>query len=58
VVPANTSALIFLPATEKTPVFVDGKDARQNQWLHFVHSENGAQVFTAEPGSYSFTLQN
>lgn len=57
VIPANTSALVFLPATEKTSVLVDGKDARQNQWLHFVRSENGAQIFTAEPGSYSFTLK-
>jgi alpha-L-rhamnosidase len=57
-IPPNTSALIFLPVKEKTSVLVDGKDARQNQWLHFVRSENGAQIFTAEPGSYSFTLQN
>jgi len=58
VIPPNTSALVLLPVTEKASVLVDGKDARQNQFLHFVRSENGAQVFTAEPGSYSFTVQN
>jgi len=58
VIPPNTSALVLLPVTEKASVLVDGIDARQNQFLHFVRSENGAQVFTAEPGSYSFTLQN
>jgi alpha-L-rhamnosidase len=58
VIPPNTSALILLPAKEKTAVLVDGKDSRQNQWLHFVRGENGAQVFTAEPGSYTFTLKD
>jgi len=58
IIPPNTSALVLLPAKEKTSVLVDGKDTRQNQWLHFVRNENGAQVFTAAPGSYSFTLQN
>jgi len=58
VIPPNTSALILLPAKEKTVVLVDGKDSRQNQWLHFVRGENGAQVFTAEPGSYTFTLKD
>ena len=58
VIPPNTSALILLPAKEKTAVLVDGKDSRQNQWLHFVRAENGAQVFTAEPGSYTFTLKD
>jgi alpha-L-rhamnosidase len=58
VIPPNTSALVLLPVTEKASVLVDGKDARQNRFLHFVRSDNGAQVFTAEPGSYSFTLQN
>jgi alpha-L-rhamnosidase len=58
VIPPNTSALILLPAKEKTVVRVGGKDPRQNQFLHFVRGENGAQVFTAEPGSYTFTLKD
>jgi alpha-L-rhamnosidase len=58
VIPPNTSALIFLPVKGKTSILVDGKDIRENQWLHFVRTENGAQVFAAEPGSYTFAFED
>ncbi len=57
VIPPNTSALIVLPVKTKTSVLADGRNINQNQWLHLIRSENGAQSFTAQPGSYSFALK-
>jgi alpha-L-rhamnosidase len=58
VIPPNTRALLILPVKKETFVLVDGKDIHQNQWVHLVRSEDDTQIFTAQPGSYSFTMQN
>jgi alpha-L-rhamnosidase len=58
VIPPNTTALLFFPMKEKTSILVDGKDPLENPWLQLVGTEDGAQVFAAQPGSYMFTLEN
>jgi alpha-L-rhamnosidase len=54
-IPANTMALIYVPATDVTKVKEGGELAAKGECLTFLRSEKGYAVFIAGSGVYSFT---
>jgi alpha-L-rhamnosidase len=54
VVPANTTATLYLPATETAIVKEGGKDAGKATGVTFVKYEDGKAVYKLKPGSYEF----
>ena len=56
-IPPNTTATVFVPAVQAGDVSEGGKPAKQSAGLKFLRVERGRAVFAAEPGSYSFTVQ-
>lgn len=55
VIPANTTATIYVPSLEGSAVLESGKPAEKAPGLAFVKNENGYAVFEAGSGSYTFT---
>ena len=55
VVPANTTATLYLPASSADTVKEGGKDARQAKGVAFVRFEKGKAVYTLSSGTYEFT---
>ena len=53
-IPANTTALVFLPATEAAAVTESGKPTSQAEGVKFLCQDNGAAVYAAESATYSF----
>jgi alpha-L-rhamnosidase len=53
-IPANTTALLYLPANEAAAVTESGKPAAQAEGVKFLRKENGAAVYAVESGPYSF----
>jgi len=53
-VPANSSALIYVPSLEKKPVLESGMAAENATGLTFVEMKNGYSVYQAVSGNYSF----
>ncbi len=53
-VPANTTALIYVPALPKLQVLEGGQKAENAVGLKFVEFKNGYSVYQAVSGNYSF----
>ncbi len=53
-IPANTTALVFMPAKDAAAVTESGKPASQAEGVRFLRMENGAAIYGVESGSYSF----
>ena len=54
-VPANTTATLYLPATDAKAVKEGGKDAAAAKGVTFIRYENGKAVFRLQSGTYEFT---
>ncbi|MHB9028769.1 MAG: glycoside hydrolase family 78 protein [Candidatus Latescibacterota bacterium] len=54
-IPANTTATVYVPASQGAEVTEGGKPAQKADGLKFVKEENGYAVFEAGSGNYSFT---
>jgi alpha-L-rhamnosidase len=54
VIPANTMALMYVPATDATKVVEGDKLAAKSKCLTFLRCEKGFAVFIAGSGMYSF----
>jgi len=57
VIPANTSATIYLPTLNRSSVTVDGKPADNQKDIKYLHSENGKSLYRIGSGSYHFKLK-
>lgn len=53
-IPANTTALVYVPSLPGFPVKESGHDAKTAQGLQFKEYCNGYAVFEAKAGAYSF----
>lgn len=53
-IPVNTTAAVYVPAVENTPVTEGGKPAEKAAGLKFVGYENGYSLYEAGSGTYSF----
>ena len=56
-VPANTTATIYVPAKAAESVLESGKPVARSRGLTFVKMEKGAAVFEAASGRYHFATQ-
>ena len=54
IVPANTSATLYLPARDAASVMEGGKPAAEANGVEFLKYENGMAVFRLRSGSYDF----
>jgi alpha-L-rhamnosidase len=54
-VPANTTATLYLPASDPKTVKEGGKDPAQSKGLAFLRYEKGRAVYTLASGTYEFT---
>ena len=55
IVPANTTATLYLPTSSADSVKEGAADARRANGVTFVRFENGKAVYTLESGTYRFT---
>lgn len=55
VVPANTTARLYLPASSVKEIRESGKKTKKAKGVTFVSFENGMAVFEIASGTYSFT---
>lgn len=55
VVPANTTARLYLPAASVSDIRESGKKLRKAKGVTFVKYENGKALFELASGSYLFT---
>ena len=53
-IPANTRAVVYVPAKEAARVLEDGKPASQAEGVTFLRMEEGAAVFEVGSGLYCF----
>jgi hypothetical protein len=53
-IPANTPAMVFVPATSAETVTEGGKPAVQSSGVKFLRMENDRAVFEIESGAYTF----
>ncbi len=56
-VPANTRALVALPAGKLTDILEDGRPVRETDYLKPVKAERGEVVFSLGSGDYEFSFQ-
>jgi len=54
-VPVNTTAVIYIPANNKTDIKESGNPAVGTNGLQFLRMENGKAVFEAASGNYNFS---
>lgn len=57
VIPANTTASVYVPAADSREVTESGVPADTAQGVKFLRMENGAAVFKVGSGSYQFSSQ-
>lgn len=57
-IPANTTATVYIPATEKSVVKEGNKKAAKSKGVKFVKWENNRAVFEVQSGSYSFSSKD
>lgn len=55
VIPANTTATIYVPAEDAAAVLESGKPAAKSEGVRFLRMENAAAVFEVGSGTYDFT---
>ena len=58
VVPANTSATVYLAAQKEADVTIDGQCASKTKGVQFLKIENGKAVFEVNSGAYLFETFN
>ncbi|MBO0947929.1 glycoside hydrolase family 78 protein [Fibrella forsythiae] len=56
-IPANTKALVYLPATSADLVSESGKPVAQAEGVSFLRMEHGKAVFDIGSGTYQFTCK-
>jgi alpha-L-rhamnosidase len=56
ILPANTSALVYVPATEPGRVRENGKPAEKSEGVELVGMKKGCVVYRVLSGCYSFTV--
>jgi alpha-L-rhamnosidase len=54
IIPANTTATIYVPATSADSVTENGKPVVQGRGVKFLRLESGRAVFSVGSGTYSF----
>ena len=54
IVPPNTSATVYLPASEASKVQETGSGVATNKGVRFVRMEDGSAIFEVESGNYHF----
>jgi len=54
VVPANTTATVYIPASSEKEVLEDGKIASKVSGVKFLGMENGKAIYLVESGEYTF----
>ncbi len=57
VIPANTTATIYLPTLNRSSITVDGKPVDNQKDIHYVNSDNGKSLYRIGSGSYNFKLK-
>lgn len=57
VVPANSSATVYIPASNEKEVTENGKQASKANGIKFLRMENGKAVFEVGPGEYLFVTK-
>jgi alpha-L-rhamnosidase len=55
-VPCNTTATVYVPASDKAQVTESGKNASESEGVKFVKTEGGYVVFEVGSGDYSFVV--
>jgi alpha-L-rhamnosidase len=55
-VPANSTAVVYIPAKENTEVKEGNKSASLSEGIRFLKMENGNAVFEIGSGNYSFSV--
>ena len=55
VIPANTTATIYVPAGDVASVLESGKPAAKSEGVRFLRRENAVAVFEVGSGTYDFT---
>ena len=55
VVPANTEALVYVPAAQSAPVRESGKDAAQAEGVRYIGWLTGTALYEVASGKYCFT---
>jgi alpha-L-rhamnosidase len=55
-VPCNTTATVYIPASDKAQVTEGGKSASSSEGVKFVRTEGGYVVFEVGSGNYSFAV--
>ena len=55
-IPANTSATVYVPATDARRVSESGVPAAQSPGVRFVRMDGAAAVFEVQSGRYTFTV--
>ena len=56
-VPANSTAILYLPASGPGVVTEGGNDAAKAAGITFLRFENGKAVYQLQSGAYAFTSQ-
>ena len=54
IIPANTTATVYVPATSAESVTENGKAVAQARGVKLLKAENGRAVFSVGSGNYSF----
>jgi alpha-L-rhamnosidase len=57
-IPANTTAVIYLPAREQSKITENNLPVDQVKDIRYLKSENGYAVFRSGSGSYDFMINN
>lgn len=55
-VPANTTAMLYLPASSEKEITESGRVVAKAKGVKFVKQENGKTVFELQSGSYQFSI--
>jgi alpha-L-rhamnosidase len=55
--PANTSATVYIPATNKKQVSESGKKASSAKGVKFIKMENNYAVYEVASGTYNFSAK-
>jgi len=53
-IPANTRAIVYVPAKSASDVIEGGKPALQDSGVKFLREENGCVIFEIASGNYTF----
>jgi alpha-L-rhamnosidase len=56
-IPANTTAVVYVPARQASAVTESGQPAASAKGVKFVRMQNGAAVYEVGSGTYSFSSQ-